>query len=318
MEPLKQCKVAIIGAGYTAREHIKAFADVPGVSIAGIHSRTRSKAEALAKEYSIPVVCDSIDELHEKTKADLVVVAVVELSMRTVSTACFEYPWTALLEKPAGYNIADAKGIREAAEKNNAKVFVAFNRRSYSSTQVAKKDLSFLDAPRFIKVQDQQDQKAALASGKPQIIVDNWMYANSVHLVDYFRVFGRGRIIKVEAIVPWDIDKPGLVISKIIFDSGDLGIYEGIWDGPGPWGVTINTPPRRWELRPLEQASFQNRGERKLNPVGQHVWDCSFKPGFRLQAEQAVAAALGRKTELATLADAFDTMLLVRDIFNAG
>ena len=56
--------VAIIGAGAMARQHIKAFADLPGVTVAGIHSRTRAKAEALAAEYQIAHVCDLVDELH--------------------------------------------------------------------------------------------------------------------------------------------------------------------------------------------------------------------------------------------------------------
>lgn len=309
------CRVVIIGAGYTAREHIRAFADVPGVVIAGIHSRTRSRAEVLAKEYTIPLICDSVTELYEKTKADLVVVAVPELSMRVVSTVCFEYPWTVLLEKPAGYNIVDAQVIKEAAQGKDRRVFVALNRRFYSSTQVVKDDISSLDSTRFIKVQDQQDQKAALASGQPQIVVDNWMYANSIHLVDYFSMFGRGKIIRVDPVVPWDPDQPGIVVAKIVFNSGDIGLYEGTWNGPGPWAVTINTPLKRWELRPLEQLSFQNRGERKTQLVKQHLWDQTFKPGFRLQAKHAVSAALGKESESTTLAEAFDSMLLVQDIF---
>ena len=41
-------RVAIVGAGAMAREHIRAFADVPRVTVCGIHSRTREKAEKLA------------------------------------------------------------------------------------------------------------------------------------------------------------------------------------------------------------------------------------------------------------------------------
>ena len=70
MDDKTNCQVAIIGAGYMAREHIRAFADVPEVTIAGIHSRTRERAEALAGEYSIGVVCDSVAELYDK-KGDL-------------------------------------------------------------------------------------------------------------------------------------------------------------------------------------------------------------------------------------------------------
>lgn len=316
MSLIKLCKVAIIGAGYTAREHIRAFADVPGATIVGIHSRTRSKAEALAKEFTIPLVCDSVAELYEKTKADLVVVTVVELSMRVVSIDCFGYPWTVLLEKPAGYNISDAEEIKNAAQKKERKVYVALNRRFYSSTQAVKKDLSSVSETFFIKVQDQEDQQAALLAGQPKIVVDNWMYANSIHMIDYFRIYGRGKIVRVEPVIPWNADKPGVVVSKIIFDSGDFGIYEGIWNGPGPWSVTINMPSKRWELRPVEQAGFQNRGERKSQPVEQHLWDKTFKPGFRLQAEHAVSAALGQRSESITLTDAFETMLLVQAIFS--
>lgn len=317
MEDIKQCKVAIIGAGYTAREHIRAFANVPGVVIVGIYSRTRSRAEALAKEFNIAFVCDSLEELYGKTKADLVVVTVVELSMRLVSIACFEYPWIVLLEKPAGYNIIDAKAIKEAAEKKKRNVFVALNRRFYSATQEVKSALSLIEnSSRFIKVQDQQDQKFALASGQPKEVVDNWMYANSIHMIDYFRIFGRGKIIQVEHVVPWNPKQPGIVIAKIVFDSGDIGIYEGIWNGPGPWAVTVNTPLKRWEMRPLEQASVQNRGERKAQLIEQNNWDKIFKPGFRLQAKHAVMAALGQSSESVTLADSFESMQLIHSIFD--
>ena len=71
-----KCKVAIIGAGGMAREHIRAFSGLPNVRVAGIHSRTRVKAEVLAKEFHISTVCGSLSELYERTHADLVVLAV--------------------------------------------------------------------------------------------------------------------------------------------------------------------------------------------------------------------------------------------------
>jgi len=309
------CKVAIIGAGYMAREHARAFADVPGVQLAGIHSRTRARAEALAKEVGIPLVCDSVRELYERTRADLVVVTVVELAMNAVSRACFAFPWTAMLEKPAGYNLADAEAIHAAAQRAHHRAFVALNRRFYSSTLAAREDLERLAGPRFIKVQDQEDRAQALALGQPQLVVDNWMYANSIHVIDYLRLFGRGRIVQVAPVIAWDPIKTSVVVSRIAFESGDIGLYEGVWDAPGPWAVNITTPAKRWELRPLEQAAFQSRGERRLQSVELHPRDGAFKPGLRLQAEMAVAAALGKPSELPTLDDALGTMRLIASIF---
>src|SRR5690242_611826 len=115
----EDCIVAIVGAGYMAREHIRAFTDIPGVRIAGMVSRTRSRAEALALEFNIPLVCDSIPELYEKTRAGLVVVAVPELSANPVSRECFQYPWVILFEKPVGYHLADAEEIEANARTHN-------------------------------------------------------------------------------------------------------------------------------------------------------------------------------------------------------
>ena len=316
MNAAPECRVAFVGAGSMAREHIRALADVPGVVLSGIHSRTRARAEALAKELEVGLVCDSIEELHDRSHADLVVVSVPELSANEVSRRCFAFPWTALLEKPAGYDLADAEAIASAAHAAKRRVFVALNRRLYSSTQAAVDDLATRNEARYIRVQDQQDQASALAAGQPALVVKNWMYANSVHTIDYLRVLGRGRVADVKAVFPWTPDRPGVVVSEVRFDSGDIGIYEGIWNGPGPWAVTVSTPSKRWEMRPLEQAVFQNRGERVLNPIEVHPRDKTFKAGFRRQAELAVDAAVKQGgTGLATLDDALETMRLVSRIF---
>lgn len=304
--------VACIGAGSMAREHLRAFAAVPGVTLGGIFSRTRARAEALAKELGAASVHDSIASLAA-TKADLVVVTVTELSMREIATACFAHPWTVLLEKPAGYDLADAEAIVRAAAARD-RVYVALNRRFLSSTRTALEDLETNAGPRFVHVQDQESQEQARQIGHPPAVVDNWMYANSVHVVDYLRVFGRGKVTRVTPVVPWTSEAP-VNVASVDFESGDRGLYTGIWRGPGPWAVTVTTPAKRWEMRPLESASYQLAGERKLNPVETHAWDKELKPGFRLQAAEAVAAAEGKPTRLPTLADSLETMRLVHAIF---
>ena len=313
----KSVKVAFVGAGNMAREHICAFADIREVELAGIHSRTRSRAEALAFEYKIPLVCDSIEELYLKTQADLVVITVFELAMNPVSLACFEFPWVVFMEKPPGYNLEDAESIAADAKKKDRKVYVALNRRFLHATQHVKADLESIEGPRYIRVQDQEDQTAALVAGQPELVVDNWMYANSIHVIDYFLIFGRGKVTNITPIIPWNPTKPDIVVSYIEFESGDRGIYEGIWNGPGPWATIIATPDKRWEIRPLETAVSQLRGERRLQAIEPHPWDQAFKPGFRLQVQEAVAAALGQPTNLPSLDEAIETMKMIQKIFES-
>lgn len=310
----KPLRVAMIGGGGMTREHIRAFQNVPGVTVAGIWNRTRDKTEALVKEFAIAHVASSIDDLYATTKADLAVLAVYETAINPVVKQALAHPWTILMEKPVGLDLADAEDIAAAAKAKKAKVFVGLNRRTLSSTQALLADLADDQGPRFIHVQDQQSLDVARQLGHAQQVVDNWMYANSIHLVDYIPVLGRGKITEVTPVVRWNSKAPTVVVAKVAFDSGDIALYEGIWNGPGPWACTVTTPRRRWELRPLEKAVFQNAGERKQNPVEPHAWDAEFKPGFRLQAEQVVSALRGNGNATG-LDEAVRTMRLVRDIF---
>lgn len=312
------CKVAFVGAGYMSSEHSKAFQDIPGVELSGIFSRTRARAEKLAEEFGVQDVCSSIADLYEKTKAQLVVISVPELSVREVCLEAFKYPWVCLIEKPAGYDLADAECILERATLLKRQAFVALNRRHHSSTRVILEDIAKLAGPRLIHVYDQEDQIAARKAGQPELVVQNWMYANSIHVVDYLSILGRGEIVSVDPIIRWMPENPCFVMAKITYDSGDVAIYEAVWNGPGPWSVTVTTQEKRWEMRPLEQASFQVYGSRKLEPVAIHEWDTKFKPGLRVQAAEAVKAVMGQPHTLPSLEDSMKSMRLVQAIYGNG
>lgn len=316
-EDRAECKVAVIGAGYMAGEHIRAFADVPGVTVAGIFSRTRPRAEGLAHAHGIKVVARSVAELFERTGAELVVVAVSEMAMRGVAIECFEFPWTVLLEKPPGYTLREARTIQREAHAKKRKVLVALNRRYYSTTRTALQDLAKRQGIRYVHVQDQQSREHVASLGFPKEVTDHLMYANSIHLVDYLTLFCRGEVKLVNPIVRWNPSSPGVVLATLEFEGGDLGLYEAVWQGPGPWAISVTTPEIRWELRPLENASFQMLGERQLQGVEASAWDRSFKPGLRLQAQEAAAAALGKRSDTVPLDDALRTMELVAAIYES-
>lgn len=310
-------KIAFIGAGNMAGEHLKAFAHVEEAKPVGIHSRTRARAEALAATYDLQVY-DSIEELYENTKADIVVICVPELSAREVCFEAFRFNWMVLVEKPAGYNVSEAAIIKTEAERLQRKVYVAFNRRHFSSTHTVLKDLATDEGQRLIHILDQEDIIAARNGGQPELVLRNWMYANAIHMIDYLRIFGRGDIVSVERTVKWDPENPGFVIATIKFSSGDIGQYEGIWNAPAPWGVFITTKNKRWELvRPVERPSYQAAGTRKVETVDPHEWDIQFKPGLRVQAAEAIKAAKGELHTLPTLQDAFDSMLLAEQIYQS-
>jgi len=312
------CRVAFVGAGYMASEHLRAFAGLPRVELAGLYSRTAARASRLAEAYPQLTLCASIPELYGRTQAELVVIAVNELSVKDVAHACFAFPWTVLIEKPAGYNLADAATIARGARQMRRNVLVALNRRCYGSTRAVRQRLDRLAGSRFIKVQDQEDIVEARQLGKPDAVIANWMYANAIHLVDYFRVFGRGEVAKVHKVIPWNPEAPGFVVAHLEFESGDIGLYEAVWNRPAPWAVTAHAARERYELRPLELAGFQINGQRQITALPADPLDQLCKPGLRYQAQQAIHAARGEANELSTIDDAYQTMQLVARIYGDG
>jgi len=311
-----KCNVAIIGAGYMAREHIRAFQDISGVVVTGLYTRTLVRGMSLAEEFNIKIVSNSIADLYKRANADLVVVCVPELSAEEVLQECFNYSWHVLAEKPIGYNLHQAEALTQLAINKNRNVYVALNRRHYASTVAMLNDIQGDNGARFIKIQDQESPRLALVAGQPDLVVQNWMYANSIHLIDFFTILGRGQIIEVVPIIPWNKNKPSTVIAKIIFDSGDIGLYEATWDAPGPWAVSVNTERVRWELRPIEVATYQQYGQRASQQVPINQLDEKFKPGLRRQAELAIERVSGKANDLPTISQSLNTMRLIDRIYN--
>ena len=315
MASIAPLRVAFIGAGYMASEHLRAFAACPDVQLVGIHSRSAARAHELAAAYPGLEVCFTIDELHARTAADLVVVAVPELACLPVCEQAFRYDWTLLIEKPVGHTLAEARQIEQLAATHTAQAYVALNRRFYGSTLQFQQALQPIEAPRLVTILDQEDPAAALAAGQPPEVVRHWMFANSIHLIDYFSLLCRGEHLDSQVLTPWKPDAPGPVIAQLRFSSGDIGLYQAVWNAPGPWCVAVSTPSLRAELRPIEQLGLQHAGSRQVQFQPADPLDQQFKPGLLRQAQAVIQAARGEVTALPTLAEANRSMALVASIY---
>ena len=315
MDTSKSLRIAFIGAGYMASEHLKAFSSCPQAKLVGIYSRDKKRAEVLTRKYEGLEVFSSLEDLYLKTNANLVVIAVPELACKSVCEKAFRYPWTILVEKPVGYNFSQALEIERISAEFDAKVYVALNRRFYGSTFQLEEFLRNNNGQRLVTILDQEDAAGALIGGQPPEVVANWMYANSIHLIDYFSQLCRGDHLSTEILTPWNPKAPGPVVAYLKFSSGDIGLYQAVWDAPGPWSVSICTKNIRAELRPLEQLTIQRVGSRTAEIQPSDPLDKNYKPGLLRQAQEAIKAAQGITTALPSLEEANRSMALVASIY---
>jgi len=314
---MKKIKVAFIGTGYMGQEHLKVFSKIKKLKIVGIINKTRSKSILISKKYNIRVIGKTITEMLNKTKPDLVVVAVPELNLKKVCLEAFKYKCKFLIEKPVGFNFEEALYLEKLAKKHGIKAYPAFNRRHFQSTLKASEELKKDKSRRIINILDQQSIADAIKSGQPKLVAENFMYANSIHLIDYINIFCRGKIKKIYKLNTWKKSKKKFVLSKIDFTSGDSAIYQADWQGPGPWSVTVTTANKRLEMSPLETLTIQKKGSRKkIKSVFKKKIDEKFKPGLVLQAKEMIKSIKNVKNRLPILADGVKTMKLIKEIYD--
>ncbi len=309
-------RVVIIGAGNMAREHLKVLRALKSIDIVGIFSRTFSQAQLLADEFQIGLVATSIADLYDKTHADGVVVAVSETATQTVCTEALAYPWQMLVEKPVGLGLTETKLIFDAAKGSEKRFYVAMNRRNFSSTLMAIKEIEKIQGERTVQILDQEDPFSALNAGRSKQVCDLWHFANSIHLIDLFYVFCRGTPTSINNVIP---SRYGYMAksthSVISFDSGDTGIYHSVWNAPGPWSVVIETAKKRIEMRPLESFTIQTYPSRQKASEPLAKEDHEFKPGFFRQMREFIRALTGEPNNLVTLGAYLKSAKLTNELY---
>ncbi|MEU7755581.1 Gfo/Idh/MocA family oxidoreductase [Micromonospora sp. NPDC049171] len=111
----QQLRIGVLGAGWGAGLHLEGFRRVPGVTLAALSSRTRSRAERRAAEFGVPLVTDDIDELIEAV--DVVSVATPPAAHLDAVLAAVRAGRHVLCDKPVALTAPDARAMLDAAER---------------------------------------------------------------------------------------------------------------------------------------------------------------------------------------------------------
>ncbi|MAK12071.1 MAG: hypothetical protein CMI73_00100 [Candidatus Pelagibacter sp.] len=307
-------RLSIVGAGVIAQEYLKVLQEIKNLKVVGIHSRTKKKAIDLKKKFNIKKVHSSIEEMYEAEKPHGVIITTSIEETKNVLKECIKFNWKILVEKPVGYNLEEFYKIKKLIKKKIQNVYVAMNRNHFESTLMLKDEIKNRKIKRIIFVQDQENNLFKKNEYHKKVI-KNWMYANSIHLIDYFRMFGRGQIKNVKTTHTKISKNKKIVNAEINFSSGDLGIYKCFWNLNSPWAVSIIYEDQRFELKPLEIMNYYVRNS-KIKTFKPKKNDLKFKPGFKLQIDKFLKKIQGSKNKLLPdIRDSEFTMKLINQIY---
>lgn len=310
---MRKYKVSIVGTGYMAQEHINVFKSLKQFEIISVTARNINKLKKFAKKNSIKNISTNVTKMIKDYRADLVIIAVSELSLKKVIKQVFKSSSTILVEKPVGYNFQETQKIVELSKKlKKDNIFVSMNRRFYESTYKANKILKNLKGKRTIIINDQQDLEFQKKISTPKLIIRNFNYANSIHLIDYINNFCRGKLKKIKTMNLLK-SKSQMLTSYLSFSSGDKVIYNVVYNVNSPWFVEINVKSDFILLKPLERVFFSKNKNIKID----YFKDVKFKPGLLNQANQILNYLNNNHFNLVDLNKYFRSVELVKKIYNA-
>lgn len=316
MKNKKIIKVGIIGAGYMAFEHLKVFSKLKNVKLDAIYSRTYNKSLKLKKKFLINTIYRSLEDFCQNINIDLLVISVTEDAVLKICKETFKYKFVHLIEKPIGLNFYESKILYTLSQKYKTKVYASLNRRFYSSTIEVINQLKNDKSKRIINIIDQEDTVKAAKLGIGKKIIKNWMYANSIHLIDYILTLGRGKIVKINKILHKDNKNKKYKIVQITFDSNDVVNYQAFWNYNAPWSVSVSTAKKFFLLQPIEELHIRNEGKYKFAKITPSKYDQLYKPGIYLQNSTLIDNMLNnRAISLPSIKTSNKLMKLIKDIY---
>ena len=185
-------KILIVGTGLMAKEYFKALSQFDfEVTIVG---RGELNAQRFYEEYNVKPFVGGVREyfLQNKVRFEFAIIAVGVDQLTEASIVCIENGCGKLLvEKPGGLNFDEIRNLAKTAAINNSEIYVAYNRRFYSSVmeaiRIADSDGGILSGSFEFTEWSHVIRELPVSD----VIKSNYFLANSSHVFDLaFYIFG--------------------------------------------------------------------------------------------------------------------------------
>lgn len=281
---MKNKTVAIIGAGYMAKEYVKVLR---GMGIpALVFGRGEGKARQFEAETGGQVFTgDYRAALREQeVLPDYAIVAVNVGGLCDVTEELMRLGVRHILvEKPVAYRSGALAALREEQKRTGAEVFVAYNRRFFASVKKAQELIRADGGVTSFHFEFTEWAHVIGPMVRPKGEKEGWLFANSTHVMDLAFFLG-GMPLEMTSFVAGKLDwhpDGSNYAGAGISEQGALFTYQANWEAPGRWAVEALTAKHRFYLKPMETLQMQDIGSVKAEPVElSDRLDREYKPGL--------------------------------------
>lgn len=255
---MDKVRIGLIGCGLFGESHLQAFRAVRSADIAAVFDTDTDRARGIAKEFSIPRICHSIEEICNLSDLHAIdVVTPEETHLEPVLTA-IKAGKHVFVEKPLATDLGDCSRMIQAAESAGRYLMVGHLLRFETKYAMLKDEVARGGLGRIVSMHARRNRLKDLL---PRYGRTHPAIENSIHDIDLMlwytgervrsvRGFGRKAVATKHHDTFWGV---------LEFESGAIGVVETIWLLPKTSGIMLDD-------------SFQLIGDRGIGNV-------HFEPG---------------------------------------
>ncbi len=273
--------VIICGPGQMGIEYSKVLEGmkIEYITLGRGKEKAKKYENVVGKEVLLGGVTDNIRKLNKKPSYAIVAVNISSLCCVTEELINAGVQ-NILLEKPGFLNFEEAIKLQTLAKANKTKIFIAYNRRFYASTEKAMEIINQDGGVSSFNFEF-TEWTSTFGDNVAQATKDNLFLANSTHVVDLaFYLGGFPKEMNCFQNGEWN-NTFSSYSGAGVSDKNALFTYAANWKAPGRWSVEVLTSHHRLFFRPMEKLQIQEIGSVVINEVNiEDRIDTDYKAGL--------------------------------------
>lgn len=236
---LRRVGIGLVGCGLFGESHLQAFRAVPEAEVLALYDPDQSRAEAMAKEFQIPRVCRSLDELCSLDEIDLVDVVTPEASHAEPVTTALGKGKHVFVEKPFATNLDDGAKMLDAAKASGRSLMVGHILRFETKYAMLKEEIASERLGRVVSMHARRNRPKDLLPryGRVHPVLEN-----GVHDIDLMLWYVGQPVQRVRGFARnvTGGPNPDTFWGVLEFEGGAIGIVETIWLLPKAPGIMLD------------------------------------------------------------------------------
>lgn len=236
---MEEVKIGLVGCGLFGESHLQAFRAVRGVKIAAVYDIDQARMERISREFGIPKICGSVEEICGLPELDAIdVVAPEHLHFASVMLA-LKNGKHVFVEKPFALDLGQCEAMIAAAAAANRFIMVGHILRFETKYAMLKDEIVNGRIGKIVSMHARRNRPKSLLSryGRTHPALENCIHDIDLMLwytqsrVTRVRGYGRSATGGVHHDTFWGV---------LEFESGALGVVETIWLIPPSAGVMLD------------------------------------------------------------------------------